>query len=51
MLVERVRKVALIRKPYRQSNLCNRSVPHSEKRLRSLDPLRIVSVACRLTIL
>src|SRR5437660_1265686 len=38
MLAESVRKVALARKPYRQSDLCNRGVPHSEERLGPLDP-------------
>src|SRR5437660_307545 len=38
MPAESVRKMALARKPYRKSDLCNRSVPHAEQRLRSLDP-------------
>src|SRR5258706_13818169 len=38
MFVKGVGKVALARKPYRQSDLCNRNVPHSKERLRSLDP-------------
>ena len=38
MLAESDRKMALARKPHRQTDQCNRGVSHSEECLRSLDP-------------
>ena len=38
-LAESDRKMALARKPHRQSDLCNRGVSHSEERLHGHAPL------------